>query len=372
MSIEKRNDGYCVRWRDSSGRARSKQVRLWRDATALDGEMKRKKAMGELITHERGTIRLDDFWELYWRNHAEVHTTERTRDNYARLWRKHIQPEFGASRLRVIDREMVAAFVSKLSKKGLAPVSVRMIVAVFKSAMQKAVEWGYISMNPAAGVRQPKLVKQRESIALQQDQVEALRAELDLRSSTVVAMLAGAGVRPGELRALRWRDVRDSGAIIVEFGASRNNLGPTKTNSKRAVTMLEPYLRPALAAWRLASAHTGPNDLVFPAVNGSTVWTDNGWRLWQRGTFARAADRAGLQGLVPYDLRHTWVSHRIAERADIYRVAREAGHSVQLCLGTYAHLINKLVYSECIPLSLAPESLEPTPGFEPGTPSLRG
>lgn len=341
MSIEKRRDGYCVRWRDTEGRARSRQVRLWRDAVALDGEMKRKKAMGELVTHERGAIRLDDFWEVWWQRYAQTHLTLRTQDNYERLWRRHIQPALGRSRTKNISHEDVDHLVGQLSRK-LAPTSVRKVLAVLQCVLQRAVDWGYVNRNAAQGVKRPKLVKQRESIALTQEMVSALRKEFDLRGSTIVAVLAGSGIRPGELRALTWDHV-GNGVIRVERAVSSNALGPTKTNSKRAVEITEDASKALLELLFASGRATG---FVFPAMYGG-VWTDAGWRMWQRKVFRPAAERAGLAGLVPYDLRHTWISQRIAEGWSITKVAHQAGHSVAVAASTYAHLLDESVYSGC-------------------------
>lgn len=343
MSVEKLPDGsgYKVRWRDSSGASRRKTVRLYRDALALDGEMKRKKAMGELIAHEKGTIRLLDFWELWWQRHALPNLSPRTRDTYLRLWRKHLKPSLGSVRLRDLSAEQVAELYGRLTG-GLAPASVRQCAAILQGVLQRAVEWRYIPSNPAQGVRKPKLVRQREPAALTPEQVEALRAEMDPRSAAIVGVLAGTGLRPGELRGLRWSDVRGD-HILVERAVSSSAIGPTKTNRKRQVRAF-PGAVLALKEWRLASTS---RSLVFPGHHGGT-WSDGGWRMWQRQVFAPAAERAGFAGLVPYDLRHTWVSQMIASGADILQIAAQAGHSPMMTLTVYGHMLGvKYVPSEC-------------------------
>lgn len=351
MSIEKRRNGYCVRWRDSAGRACSKQVTLWRDAVALDGEMKRKKAMGELITHEKGTIRLCDFYDIYAANHGRVHLSPRTSAVYSTLFSKHISKRIGSLPLRTLSREHVATLSAQLSRT-LAPSSVRKTLAVLQSVLERAVEWGYIPMNPAKGVRKPRLV-QREGRALSPTDVEAICLELDLRSQTIVRVLAGTGLRPGELRALTWADVRAqalrgvSGSITVNKAVSNNELGPTKTRSRRTVE-LRREVDHTFREWALATGlrinDIAMRALVFPG-RGGRVWTDQGWRMWQRQVFKPAAERAGLAGVVPYDLRHTFASTLIAEGRDIYWVARQLGHSPTMTLSTYGHLFES-VYSE--------------------------
>ncbi len=343
MSVEKRREGYCVRWRDSSGVARSQQVRLWRDAVVLDGEMKRKKAMGELIAHERGTATLEEFWDVWWRRYALVHLTPRTRATYRALWVRNLSPTLGRIRLSQVTGETVVDLTQRLSSR-LAAGSVRKCLTVLQCVFQRAVEWQWVAVNPVVGAKKPPLV-QRDGRALTATEVSAVISEFkpaDVRSRTIVAVLAGSGLRPGELRALRWRDIAEG--ILVERAASSNAIGPTKTRSKRQV-MLRDTVAQALAEWSLARGRPAPGDLIFPGRDGR-LWSDQGWASWQQGTFNPAASRAGLSGTVPYDLRHTFASTLIAEGHDIYWIARQLGHSPTMTLETYAHLF-KSVYSEC-------------------------
>lgn len=46
----------------------------------------------------------------------------------------------------------------------------------------------------------------------------------------------------------------------------------------------------------------------------------------------------GFPDLVPYDLRHIFISTLIAEGRDVYWIARQAGHSPTMTLNTYGHL----------------------------------
>lgn len=339
MSIEKRNDGYTVRWRDTAGKQRSKQVVLWRDAVALDGDLKRRKAMGDLITHERGHMRVEDFWLLWLERYGRTYLTPRTLENYTQLWAKHVGPRLGYAELRNVTPEDVADLTSKLVRK-LAPSSVHKVLAVVQGVFQRAVEWQYIATNPASRARKPLLVT-REGVALSWDQMTALTLELpNLRDRTIVTVLAGSGLRPGELRALRWADVSDTG-ITVSRAVSGSVVGPTKTNQRRTV-VLRPEVGGSLVEWSFSLGlgkipSVGRQRTIFRSRDDD-IWSDQGWRSWQRGVFAPAASRAGFPGLVPYDLRHTFASTLIAEGRDIYWIARQLGHSPTMTLNTYGHL----------------------------------
>lgn len=364
MSVEKRNKGYCVRWRDSSGTARSKQVALWRDAVVLDGEMKRKKAMGELIVHERGTIRLTDFWDVWWTNYALVHLSERSRDNYDQLWRTHIKPALGRHQLRVISREQVSTFVAKLSTK-LAPSSVRNVIAVLQSVLTTAVEWSYIGASPAARIKKPKLAgAQRRGWALDDEQLAALFAELpDLRSRCIAQLLAYTGLRPGELRGLNWDHLQGQ-SLIVECAASSDRIGPTKTGAVRSVPLCDEAWK-ILLEWKLKGGSRA-HQLMFPSPARGGIWTDQGYRMWQRQVFTLAAKRAGLEGLRPYDLRHTYITDLVRSGLDPIEVAGRAGHSLEMTVRVYSHEF-KSVYAERTAQPSNLRIVKPAGGFEPPT-----
>lgn len=338
MSIEKLDDGtgYKVRWRDAAGKSRRKKVTRWRDAIALDGEIKRKKAMGELIAHERGTITLNDFWEVWWTNHAIPNLTTKTRTTYQALWATHMTPSLGSVKLSSLSRQGVTSWSAEVSLK-LSPASVRQCLAILQGVMERAVEWDYIAKNPVKGVRRPRLTS-TPGIALTLTELSSLCSELtNLRDAVIVRVLVGSGLRPGELRALCWGDVRD-GRLSVTKAVSSNEVGPTKTNSFRSVDVTRDA-KLALTEWFVASPAVWGNDLVFPAVDSDGLWTDLGWQMWRQRVFIPAAKRAGLEGLRPYDLRHTYASQRIAEGADVLTLARSLGHSPTMTLTVYGHLL---------------------------------
>ena len=334
MSIQKRSNGYTVRWRDSSGRHCSKQVTRWRDAITLDGEMTRKKAMGELIVHEKSHIRLGDFYELWLEKYATPNLTARSRTNYEQLWKKHIASTLGSQYLCQLDRESVASLIASLHT-GLAPSTTRKVMAVLQSVLQRAVEWGYLPTNPAAGIKKPRLM-QREGRVLGHEDIAALLKELpDNRSRVIVGTLYETGIRPGELRALTWADIQEDRLLITK-AASQNQVGPTKTNSKRSVS-LNGRISDVLKRWHFAQGRT-TQGLIFPGANGK-LWTDQGWKMWQRKVFKPAAERAGLPGVVPYDLRHSSASLRAASGIDILTLANQLGHSPTMTLTVYGHLL---------------------------------
>jgi site-specific recombinase XerD len=87
----------------------------------------------------------------------------------------------------------------------------------------------------------------------------------------------------------------------------------------------------------LASLLTGQgaDDLVFPSQAGTPLRVQN----FRRSHFDRAAAAAGLEGLVPHELRHTAASLAIASGASVKGVQSMLGHaSAAMTLDRYGHL----------------------------------
>jgi integrase len=215
-----------------------------------------------------------------------------------------------------------------------------------------------------------------------------------------ISVLAYAGLRPGEALALTWGDVRER-TILVERALALGRLKTTKTGRTRTVRLLAP-LAADLNEWRLAQGRPEEGAPVFPNRDGST-WSDVTWRNWRRRVFAPTAAKAGLGADTrPYDLRHSFVSLLLLEGATVVEVARQAGHSPTITLSTYAHLFEELEGTETrsaedeirraretargsrtrfVPATSSKGTApggetpanpgKPTPGLEPGTPSLR-
>jgi hypothetical protein len=101
VSVSKRKNGkWEVRWRDSSGRRRSRSVTFKRDADRFATEIRRQQQVGNLVDLERGLVLLADFVVEYWRDYAIPNLAPRTRDVYGRVWEKHVRPRIGGLPLR--------------------------------------------------------------------------------------------------------------------------------------------------------------------------------------------------------------------------------------------------------------------------------
>ncbi len=163
------------------------------------------------------------------------------------------------------------------------------------------------------------------------DRTEDERAE-DHQDAEAVRVAAYAGIRLGELLALRWRDVDWTGsALTVSRAMSAGVEGATKSGHTRRVPLAD---QAAAALERLSHRDdfTGPDELVFCSVIGRTI---DGSALRRR--YKRARDRAGLRPLRWHDLRHTFGSLLVAAGLDVVTVKDALGHADIQTTERYLH-----------------------------------
>ena len=245
MSVEKiqRAGGgvWRVRWRDEQGRARSRVVGRKADATALDADLKRAKRLGgaAVVANHRET--LAEFSKLWWARHAAPNLARHTQENYASALDVHIIPRLGDVRLQALTTELISDMRAEMAAAGVGEPAIRKVLTVLQSILERAVEWRHLDANPVRAVRKPGQHRTRVVRPLPPRAIEAMRTYLlttDRQSdATLVAILAYAGLRPGEAIGLRWHDVGER-TLLVERSVAFGQLKSTKTSSTRSVRLL--------------------------------------------------------------------------------------------------------------------------------------
>jgi integrase len=204
--------------------------------------------------------------------------------------------------------------------------------------LQRAADGRRIAYNPQRVVRRAPLPMAEEVRPLAPIRIERMRAAASSeREATILSVLGYAGLRPGELRILRWAHVRGRTLSVTA----------EKTRRRRTVRLLDPLVGD-LRAWRERSGNPVGHALVFPGDRGG-VWSANAFEKWRRRRFGALLQAGGLDGGRPYDLQHSFASLLLHEGRDVIYVARQLGHGAELTLRTYGHVIEELEDSPQLP-----------------------
>lgn len=153
----------------------------------------------------------------------------------------------------------------------------------------------------------------------------------------------GRSTRLGELLGLQWRDVDLKGGMLhVRRQWTRTGeLAAPKTAKAIRDLPLSATLVARLAAHKLASRHSGDEDFVFAARNGSPL----GHRNVVRRGFEPAVEKAELTNgprVTFHDLRHPFASLMIERSLSSTVLADLMGHTTSATTERiYVHLFNR-------------------------------
>jgi integrase len=153
----------------------------------------------------------------------------------------------------------------------LSNASINKTLDVLSAVLEQAVEYRHLSRNPAKGKRRRLPVNRPSRSWLDRaDHIAALldaAGELDQRAlarhgqrRVLLATLAFAGLRIGELLALKWRD--------VELARGTITVRDSKTAAGVRQVYILPALRDELVAYRARLGTVAPRPLVFGTSTG--------------------------------------------------------------------------------------------------------
>jgi integrase len=154
----------------------------------------------------------------------------------------------------------------------------------------------------------------------------------DRQDAELIRVAAYAGLRQGELLALRWRDIDFTGsALTVARAMSAGVESTTKSGRVRRVPLAD-QAAAALDRQSRREHFTAPGELVFCNVLGRSL---DGSALRRR--YRRAQIAAEIRPLRFHDLRHTFGSLLAARGVDVVTIQKAMGHSALSTTSRYLH-----------------------------------
>lgn len=268
---------------------------------------------------------------------AEHRLSPRTRDLYAGLFRRHIEPFLGHLPLDQVTTEAVRTWRARLRDQGRSESTVAKSYRLLRAILNTAVDDGRISRNPCRIKGAGRENAPERPVASVQE-VFLLAETIGPTYRAFVLTAALASLRWGELVALRRRDVDlDAGLIfvrrsMVERGGTLDVSLP-KNNRSRTValpTVLVEELRE-----HLGQVPDDPEAPVFTGERGGVPRRGN----WRANVKWKAVIKAvGLpDGFRFHDLRHTG-NHLAAQTgASTRELMQRRGHSAVRAALIYQH-----------------------------------
>lgn len=310
------------------------------DAVRWENDQKRRLIDGDFISPAAGRMTIRELATEYMEVREQTVAVRSWESDESNL-RIHIVPAFGLLPLTSMTSARVERFLIEIA----ATRSVRTAAKVrttIRGLLAYAVQTQRLRKSPAENVALPRpdpaLGKKVEvnpfTLPELLEVVQDQRVH-DGRYADITLVLGLTGLRMGELRGLRGRDVVQLPypALVVRRSLPQSGRTgrvierhTTKSGRTRMVPLSE-LVQPVLEKW---SKGLTPEALVFPAPEGGYLHAQN-WRRQIRWPLTGRGRR-------PHDLRHTAATLWIGAGVDIKTVSTWLGHSTaKLTLDTYSH-----------------------------------
>ena len=158
-----------------------------------------------------------------------------TQHGYKNVLSKHVLPYWRDWRLRDIGKLDVQQFVADKCRQQAGWQTVRNAWTLLSGILETAVEYGYLTVNPARGVKFPQQAVREGPAIIAGDAFARLLNEVDEPYRTMVELIAATGLRVGELLAVRWRALDlEVGTLAVRESVYERKLQRPKTQKSQA------------------------------------------------------------------------------------------------------------------------------------------
>jgi integrase len=253
--------------------------------------------------------------------------------DYESALNRYILPSLGAVRLDRVGRRDVQHLVERIGLTA-QPSTVRNALMPLRTIYRDAMQRDWVAINPTAGIALPAARGKRDRIA-PEPEARALIALLPVPDQGIWAAAFYAGLRLGEIQALRWQDVDFERRVLHVRSSWDPKEGPVLPKSRagiRSVPLIEPLY---VHLSRRRGERADPEGLVFGRSESRcfshNAVRDRAKRLW---------DKAGLVRIGFHEARHTYASWMIAAGVDAKSLSTYMGHSsISITLDLYGHLL---------------------------------
>lgn len=256
----------------------------------------------------------------------------------------------------------VAQFRDRVRAAGMGVVTTRKVISTLQCMLRFAISSDILSVNVAADV---EVIGPRDEGAKKiiPPSREAMRSLLHIAGDfrTKLLFASSTAVRAGELHALRWRHFHQdmTRVKIVTRVDAWGEEDTTKTAAGVREIPIGHALVVELQKWKLKSAFSQEDDLVFPNTEGKYENHENMVKREYHILFAEldrlhAEDRERHSKIDYFNwhaLRHFGISMWIAANLKPKTVQTFAGHSsLQVTMDRYGHLFKEDDHKEAMDL----------------------
>jgi len=326
-------DGKTIRRRESVGTRKDVAEARLREIKKLIAQGVDPKSQGQEAYHEEqqdvsveqngmgtpGVCTLSEFVPTFLKLHGKLLSKKMQASYHTSL--NHLIPVFGAVSLDAITPLMVRNYVSSRIGVGMSNSTINKELACLKSALSRAVEWGFISNSPLKQFKQLREPPPVERYLTREEATRLLAVSPEYLRE-IITFALGTGMRKSEIFSLNWSDVsfndESKTGVITVIG---------KGNKRRNI----PMTGSIYDLLKMKKSRRQKSVYVFasPMTGGCIVTVDH--------SFATALEKAGISNFRFHDLRHTFATWMAQRGGDLYALQKLLGHSSIHTTQRYAH-----------------------------------
>ena len=237
-----------------------------------------------------------------------------------------------------LGKSDLSQLIMSLSREGLAPRSTARLLTAVRGFYRFLLLDGHVHADPTAELNAPQ-AGQKLPRFLTPEEVETLLAAPDVstpegvRDRAMTELLYATGLRVSELVSLPVGSVEVERGILQCTGkGSKQRRVPVGRAALVWLQRYEPARRLLLGGAESPRLFVGPGGRP---LSRQTFWA----------TLRRYAVRAGLRGVSPHVLRHSFATHLLEHGADTRSVQAMLGHSDLQTTQIYTHVTGERLRS---------------------------
>jgi len=263
----------------------------------------------------------------------------------------HILPRFKDMQLDSITRSEINSWLISLN---LSNGTKNHLLSSLNAIFGFAVELDLIKSSPSEPISRFK-ANPKERKILELEEFHNLIPLHDLRYFQTIwdtwhwacyfSVLATTGVREGEVKALRWKDlVEIDGRIYIPVDkavSTFDQIGDTKTKGKGWATII-PQVAELLRLHKESTPFpTGDDDLIFTSTSGTPVKNRTALAAFRRG-LRKAGIELGGRNVVLHSLRHGFVTYMDESGVPREVTMTSTNHTSDKMMDNYSHTNNRM------------------------------
>lgn len=263
-----------------------------------------------------------------------------------------IYPRIGELRVSRLRYPQVQTWVDGVLLDGKSVSITRNALSLLGATMNELVRMDVLVASPIQHIEiGPRTQKPVRTWTMAESKRLLAATMSDARQHAIFTLAISTGMRPGELRALKWEDIDlERGRMRVRRTITKNEnqkeiVGTsTKTGRERIVLLNGPSIA-ALTRWRTKQDRIRENhplwradDIVFDRGDGRFTPGST----WQRQHRA-AVKNASIDHIRPHAMRHTAATLMMEQQTGYKVVGEILGHkSASMTLDVYSHVSEEM------------------------------